>query len=213
MRRSLLLGLIFGAVLLAVIAFVLDAGGHFTVYSELKRLSGLIGLGLLSAQLLLASRFPLFEKTFKRAELVKMHRVTGVIALLVLLGHGLIEIVGSILIYGSASRELMLAGPGRLLGLVALLLITLAAITALFWKGMKLSYKAWSRIHLVNFFAIPLVLAHSFLLGTTIRYQPLALVFWGLAAAIYLLALVFRLVRGRQKSLAARDKAREGEGL
>ena len=199
MKKVLVVGLIYGLGVLAVIAFLLDTWGFFTVFGEGKRLAGLIGLSLISAQLLMAARFPLFEKNLGRAKLVKLHRNTGIFALLILLTHAGIDIFGWLANYGMYPFSLP-ADIARLMGMVALVLFLTAGITAYFWKGLKLSFAAWSRIHLINYFAVPMILIHAFLLGSTIRYQPLATIVWGLSAAIYLCALVYRFVGPRRKT-------------
>ncbi|KGE71603.1 ferredoxin reductase family protein [Spirochaeta lutea] len=193
MKRSIITLVLAGLLVLAAASLFLDSQGNFSLLYEGKRLMGLFAMVLLTFQVFLASRLPLLERGFGQDRLLGYHRLVGIGVLVTALIHGVFDIIFQLSVYGS----LMLYFPGdlpKLLGSFTLVLLLLVAIPALLRGSIAISYDSWRRIHRIGFFLVPLMLIHSLVLGTTIRYQPLALALWIGCAGLYGVSLGYRLV-------------------
>jgi predicted ferric reductase len=82
----------------------------------------------------------------------------------------------------------------KLIGILSLLLIIGIAVPAIIRRVISISYDTWRRFHRISFFVVPLVLIHAFLLGTTIRFQPIAMGLWIVCVVIYSMAVGYRLI-------------------
>lgn len=192
MKRFLILALVVGLPVLAIVSFFADAGGFYSLFQDGKRILGLVGLSFLSIQLLLSSRIPFLERGYGLDKLIRLHRGIGTAALVLLLAHGLFDPIGMLVNYG----ELFYMLPddwARLLGLTALLGVLLTGLTAIFRRVLNMPYEKWKNLHRFNYVVVPMVLLHSLVLGTTIRYSLLAQILYGIAVASYLGTVGYRL--------------------
>lgn len=82
----------------------------------------------------------------------------------------------------------------RVLGMIALLLLTAGVVAAWFYKPLKLSRAVWRRIHLTGYLVFPLGFIHSTNLGTepaTGRYTVYYL--FSLWLVVYSILVVWKL--------------------
>jgi DMSO/TMAO reductase YedYZ heme-binding membrane subunit len=169
-----------------------------TIYLP-ARVLGLVGFVLMFYQFILAARFPIIEKLFTRVVLYRKHKTLGMIGFLLMLIHGLGMIVFDLLVDGEIFGE-----PAKVVGIIALLLISLAVVVAIWWKPLKLSQKQWMAIHRIAWLVLPLSLYHALSLGTTLQAsQPLRSLYWSLGI-IYCILLVRRLLQAGKKYKNAR---------
>lgn len=165
------------------------------------RVFGLLGFTLISLQFLLSSRLPFIEKTYGQDQLIFVHRLAGIAAVLLLLGHGVIYLIYRI----SASGGLRLRFPSDipvLGGIAGLIILILVAFTAAFRVNLKLSYERWKILHRVTFILYPGLFIHSMLLGTTIASNRLVYILWLTMFAMVLYSWVWRIhlfLRSRKK--------------
>ncbi|AHC13600.1 ferredoxin reductase family protein [Salinispira pacifica] len=165
------------------------------------RVFGLVGFTLISLQFLLSSRLPFIEKTYGQDQLIYVHRLAGITAVLLLIGHGVIYLVYRI----SASGGLRLRFPSDipvLGGIAGLILLILVAFTAAFRVNLKLSYERWKILHRITFVLYPGLFIHSMLLGTTIASNRLVYILWLTMFAMVLFSWVWRIhlyLRSRKK--------------
>ena len=155
----------------------------------LARVFALTGFVLMFYQFILTARLPFLEALFMRSRLVKGHRLLGRIGFSLILLHGLILLVQDTSLYSA-----------KTLGLIALILLTLAVAAASLAKPLKLSVKTWRTIHLAAYVVFPLAFIHALSLGSTVLgYRP---VYWLFVVlfAVYLVILLRRVVRGIRKS-------------
>lgn len=162
------------------------------------RLMALMGLTLMFFQFILSAHLPFIEKWFKRSSLLKTHRGAGKVAYLMVLLHG----VGMLTFDLISSGEIFLYLENTV-GLIALVLLTLAVLAAWFFKPLKLSRKQWRFIHGLTYIVFPMVVWHALALGSTVNsvrsLQILLHVFLG----GYVLILGYRLY-GVVRSRASR---------
>jgi len=152
------------------------------------RLAALMGLTLMFFQFVLAARIPFVERQFKRGNLLKVHRSSGKVAYLLVLLHGL----------GMMSFDYLSAGElffyfENTVGLIALILLTLAVIAAWFFKPLKLSRKHWRAIHFLTYIIFPMVVWHALALGSTVNTVVSLQVLLHVYLVGYVGVLVYRL--------------------
>lgn len=170
--------------------YTMDLEGSFLWLYLPARLLALLGFVLMFYQAVLSARFPFMEKWFKRSSLLKTHRTAGKVAYIMVLLHGI----------GILAFDLISAGEIQLytektIGIIALILLTIAVVAAWFFKPLKLPLKVWRKIHLLTYVVIPLVIWHALVLGSTVNAVPSL---QGLFIAIlvgYVLIAVYRLFR------------------
>ena len=150
----------------------------------LARAFALTGFVLMFYQFTLSARLPFLEAVFKRPKLITTHRTLGKVGFLLMLLHGVIIL--------SLDPSLYTA---KTLGLIALILISLAVIAAWFFKPLKLTLKTWRTIHLAAYVVFPLVFIHAVSLGSTVLgARPVYWLFVALFAG-YCLIVVYRVIR------------------
>jgi len=146
------------------------------------RLAGLIGAYLLLVSVLLAGRIPLVERVLGHDKLVRLHRLIAPWALVLIALHGVLVVIG----YAKALRigplhqfaNLITSYPGMLSGLVAFLLLVLAAVTSARIAMRRMRYETWWAVHLYTYLALWLSLSHQILTGVMFIGHPLARAYW-----------------------------------
>jgi predicted ferric reductase len=63
--------------------------------------------------------------------------------------------------------------------------------SALLYGKLHLKYGTWKQVHWFNFIILPIIFAHSVLLGTELGSQPPLLIFWYILGGVYLLLVAF----------------------
>lgn len=159
---------------------------------------GLTGFAMLSLQPFLSCRFKWFERPFGLDRLLGVHRVTGVIAALLVTAHPVFLALSS----GSARLLLSFDLPWFLLAAKATLAVLLLfGLAALFHSSFRIPFQWWFRGHS---WLTPVILAGIFLHSYTaaVRYQPQAIrIVWfalaGIGVFSYFHLTVYRRLGGR----------------
>lgn len=133
----------------------------------------LVGFGLMTLQFLLSSRFRLVTNPIGLAQMLRWHRVAGILAVGLLLVHPLLVSLGD------GKPELL--NPFRspwpvVLGQAALLLLLVHTTAALFRPRLGIDYVVWRRIHKGAYLIFALGFVHSFAQGDDLKNQTLQLV-------------------------------------
>ncbi len=192
MKRIVGYLLIFGPAGLGFLALLFDGIEFFDVFHHGKRMAGLLGMAFLAGQFLAASRLPVLEQIFGQTVLVLYQRILGMLGLLMIFLHGFLDFQFQMLSWGRILLDLPYDLP-KIPGMIAAALLIVVALPALRRNRLKVSYDLWTIIHRMTYIIFPLVLVHAFFLGTTIRYQPLAMLFWIFCTGLYVLVLVYRI--------------------
>jgi predicted ferric reductase len=154
------------------------------------QLFGLLGFVLLFFQFVLASRVRLFERHIGLDTLFVVHRLTGMLGVLLLLAHGVMLNVFDI----AAGAGLQLGVP-RLLGIIGLLIVIVVAFVASAYKKLHLRYETWKNVHRAGWVVFPLVFVHALILGSTVNSSPLLRGMWFALIIVYGLIVVSRVSR------------------
>lgn len=154
---------------------------------------GLVGFVLLFLQFVLASRVRLFERQIGLDRLFVVHRLIGMLGLLLLLAHGVMLNVFDIATSGGIRTSVP-----RLLGVVGLVLVIVVAFVAALHRKLHLRYETWKNIHRAGWVVFPLVFVHSMILGTTVNSSVLVRGMWFVLITIYVLIVAARILRFRR---------------
>lgn len=165
------------------------------------RALGLVGFVVMVYQFVLSSRFAIIENAFTRAGVYRRHRTLGMIGFLLILLHGIAMLVFDLIMAG----EIVLNTP-KTIGLIALVLLTIAVVVAIFWKPLKLSNKQWMRIHRLTYLVLPLAFYHAIVMGTTLNTSRWVMGLFYLLGAVYLVVVIRRI---RQEILRIRKQPRK----
>jgi len=188
MKKLILIALILSSMGFVVTFWsrTLAAGLPPAVYLyDFGRLAALSGFLLLFFQYLLSSRVKFIETGIGLDRLLEMHRRVGVLGLVLLLMHPILLTVSErIQGYGTPLSLL------KMVGILSLLLLLVAAGSAMLYAKLPWKYESWTKIHKAGYLVFPLGFVHSFFLGSSLRSQPLK-VFWLLLGGAFL-AIIFR---------------------
>lgn len=187
MKKALLL--IFMGLCVAMSVFfwsrMLTRGVPWPAYLyEAGRLFALTGFVLLVFQYLLSSKIKWVEKGIGLDRLFGIHRVCGALVLALITAHPLLILLSERL-QGHAAPFGFL----KVLGLIALALLWLAAGAALLYGRIPMTYELWKGIHRIGYVILPLAFTHSFLMGSTLYQGPMR-GFWVILALIYMAVVV-----------------------
>lgn len=150
----------------------------------------LIGIGqllglhlalLLILQLVLIARLPWLDRRIGMDVLTSWHRLTGLTIFWIVLLHPAFVILG----YRRQRHQpvlrvtLDLAGQiGVLTGIVAAVIVLVAAGLSIRAARQRLSYEAWHAIHFFLYAAIALALIHQYYEGSAFKTSALATAYW-----------------------------------
>ena len=182
-----------GLLAFPVLIWIIATAPSFTwpvILWELGRLAGLVGMVILFFQFVLASRIRAFEMDLGQDKLMLLHRKLGITVVVLLFLHS-----ASLTGFDLISMGMLRVNTFRLLGIIAFLLMLVAAATAMYHQKMGLKYETWKYIHWINYVVFILVFIHSMWLGTTLRASVPLVVFWYTLLALFHLILLIKLVR------------------
>jgi predicted ferric reductase len=166
---------------------------------SLGRLSGLLGSGLLLAQVLLMARVPVLERAFGRDRLVRIHRVVGFTSFDLIVLHVVLitwgYAAGSLRGTPATLWDLTWHDPGMLLAVAGTLLLVLVVATSIRASRRRLRYESWHLIHLYGYLGAGLALPHQLWTGQEFLASPRATyLWWAVWAAVALTVIVYRVV-------------------
>jgi predicted ferric reductase len=193
MNKSLLLMVMAFCVGLATVfwARMLAGGLPWPVYLyDSGRLLALLAFILVTFQYVLSSRIKWIEKGIGLDKLFAIHKRSGGVILVIATAHPLMLLLSERL-QGYATPWGFL----KILGLITLLLIWVAAGVALLRNKIRLEYKTWKKVHQLGYAILPLAFWHSFFIGSTLQQDSMR-AFWGVLAIIYL-AIIANKIRRR----------------
>ena len=132
-----------------------------------NHLASLFGFVLMFYLFIFSSKMRLIEKNIGLDNMLAIHKHIGMGAVILLTLHPLLLFLHELIVFNSL--RMMWA---RWIGLIALVIIWLTSITALYFKKLKMRYEAWKYIHYVNYLVFPFVLIHVFFNATfnTVTY-------------------------------------------
>lgn len=187
-------------ILLALAAFIIGSSavdiGYFLGFPDiLYKLAQIFALAAFCAlmyQFILSSRFAFMDKTFGRGKLIKAHQKYGTAALGLALAH-----VASLVTYEIIYEIPFYPDPFRLLGVIGLILLVAAGGLAIFRKSLK--YKFWKKTHLLMYPLFPLVILHSYFLGSDIQSKFYLQIIWWIFGGLFLIIVTRNIVHGLSK--------------
>lgn len=162
--------------------------GWFTMLYLPARALGLVGFVLMVYQFVMSSRFRIMETAFTRPVMFQLHKNLGIIGFLIILLHGLFMLLFDIIVAG----EIQLGAP-RIAGIIALVLLIIAIVVAIWWKPMKLSRKQWMAIHRLTYLVLPIALYHAISIGTTLQTSQWIMGLFYVLGSVYVIVTVRRL--------------------
>lgn len=130
--------------------------------AQIGAVFGLLAFGLMTLQIVIGSRPRVICDPIGLGQLLRVHRLTGVVVLALLLAHPLLVSLGR------DKPELLnpLRAPWAvMLGQAALLLLIAHSVLAIFRTKFSIDYAVWRRIHRVAYLIFALGFAHGFVKG------------------------------------------------
>jgi predicted ferric reductase len=162
------------------------------------RLLALVGFILILFQVVLSSRLKWIERGLGQDKLLGVHKTAGVVGFAFMLSHPVLH----------ASSDLLAQG----YGLIAVLLALVTVGTAILYGRLSLKYETWKQIHWFNFIVVPIIFAHSLLLGTELNSQPALRIFWYVLGVLFVLlagAILWDRIRIKRHLLRVTDVVQE----
>ena len=160
---------------------------YFNAHS-LTNLAALLGFTAMTFQLVSSARWRLFEEKAGLDVLLSLHRTMGIFAFVMLLFHGLFHMFQNISLK-------LIPGVFEGMGVTALFLLTAVAVTAIWYRRLRIPYEVWHTIHgltvVVYFFGF----IHSINLGGTLNSSPEFMTIWKVFAAFAGISLAKILIR------------------
>ncbi|BCJ56254.1 oxidoreductase [Actinoplanes sp. NBRC 14428] len=160
----------------------------FTVAPEPK--NAILGAGqllglhvalLMILQLTLIARLPWLDRRIGMDRLTSWHRWTGFTLFWVVLAHPLFVLAGYATAYDSTMWRQFLnlaVMVGSLAGMIALVLVVVAAGASIRYARRRLQYETWHAVHLILYLAITLGLIHQLFELSTFTASPVATAYW-----------------------------------
>lgn len=172
-------------------------------------LCALMGLTLMSFQFILSGRWPILERSFGQDRLLLAHRVTGMSAVLLLLGHGVLVLIDSAAA-GGIQFQLAYDYP-RLMGIAGLVILLFLGVGSGFRQKLGIPYDSWKNFHRITYILYPVLFLHALLLGSVVASSLYVYIQFLLMFALVLVTWVWRLslvIRARKHPylLSAVDK-------
>jgi predicted ferric reductase len=175
--RAVLFGL-YGANLLIVTAFFLQAGPSANVLIAVARLFALYSFVTLAFQLVLIARMPWLDRRIGADRMTSIHRWTGFTVLCTLTAHILLVVSGYALLnrhdFFGEFVDLVGTQVAVLVGLMAFTLIVLVGATSVRVARRRLPYEAWHAVHFVTYLAVVLAFYHALSQTTSFAVSAIA---------------------------------------
>ncbi len=177
--------------ILALPPLVVVSSGTATLSGQWTalRIVALLALTLLFVNVVTGAARPLFNSIFPPRKVYVFHNFTGLTALLLALGHGILALV-----YGVSGYK----GAYVALGPAVLILLAVTVSAALARRRIK---RLWRPLHRLNYLLFVVALTHAWLIGFDLKYgqdriymQVMTLAYTAIAAAAaaYRLYLVIK---------------------
>ena len=171
-----------------------------TLLISAGRLTGLFGAYLLLLQVLLMARLPFLQWTVGFDTLMRRHRLSGKVSLLLILAHVATITVGYALqgkiSIADQAGQFLTSWPDMVPALIGTLLLIAVAATSIAIARRRLRYETWYAVHLMAYLGIFLTWFHQIPTGNEFIGAPLAAAFW---TALYVgtlqLVVLFRLLQ------------------
>jgi predicted ferric reductase len=154
---------------------------------ELGKKLALVGIMLVSLQVILAARFKWVSRPFGFDKLVKFHKVTAVAAAIILISHPLMLAWGRndwSLLYGLHKSGYIW------LGRSVLVLTIFQVLLSLLRDRIGLKFQLWRRMHNLGILIIVLAYIHSFLAGQDLKFAAMRIL-WATALAIVISVYIY----------------------
>ena len=171
-----------------------------TLLISIGRITGLFGAYLLLLQVLLMARLPFLEWALGFDTLMKRHRLSGKVSLLLILAH-VASITAGYALQSKISllaqaEQFLTSWPDMLPALAGTLLLILVAVSSIVIVRRKLRYETWYGVHLMAYLGIFLAWLHQIPSGSEFLSNPLAAAFWTALYVVTLqLVLFFRVLQ------------------
>jgi predicted ferric reductase len=164
--------------------------GLFLVYS-LSRLAAMLGLMLFFVQFILGTKLKFIEHSFGHDKMIKLHRIFGLTALVLVLFH----VLAVVTLRAAAFVNYQL---GLLLGSLALFLFIITLLFILGYKLFHSKYEYWEIIHQLNYIIFPIAYIHSLLLSPMIINRISLQIIWDIMAVGFIGIVVYKILHGYQ---------------
>ena len=152
------------------------------------RLFALTGFVFILVQYVLSSRIKLIERGIGLDRLFIIHRICGRVGLILLLFHPALLFIGLKL----QNNDFHFFTPLKIIGEITLILLSVAAGTALLYGHVKMKYETWKNTHKIIYVVFPLAFVHSFLINSDVKEIIVLKIFWLFLLSIFLIVLIFK---------------------
>lgn len=156
---------------------------------DFGRFLALTGFMLIFLQYVLSSRIKFIEQAFGLDKMMRIHRIFGIIGLILIIVHPSAHFVGNIL----QGVDQPFFHPLKIVGLIALSSLLLMAGVAIVYKYVNIKYETWKNIHRLIYVVFPIAFFHSLRLGSDTQRLPLK-IFWWILLGVYLAILIYKIV-------------------
>lgn len=177
---------------LIIVGLLRPITDHGFVYTIGKNFA-LVGFTILAMQFVLSARLKWIERPFGLDVIFHFHKVMAMVAVAFILSHPVLVVVGGggwSLIFGPETSWHIW------LGRIALMILLVHVLLAMFRFVIKLNYQTWRFMHDLGAFVVfPLAFFHSWNAGGDFEL-PIMKVFWSVLFAVAIAAFIWhRLVR------------------
>jgi predicted ferric reductase len=198
--KKLALALLFALFIVLPVIFwaaTLTPGLPAAVYLyEVGKLLGLAGFVLLLSQYVLSSKIKWIERGIGLDVLFGMHKKAGLIALILIIAHPILFFISEQLQGYETPLSVL-----KVLGLITLLLLLIAAGAALLYGVVSVKYETWKGIHNTGYAVFALAFIHSYFIGSDLQRWPMRIL-WLILAILFLGVLAYKL---QQRSRVRRN--------
>jgi len=154
---------------------------------DLGRLAALLGFVLLTLQYVLSTRWRIIERGIGLDRLLAVHRILGVVVIALFLAHPILFFLSETLQGYSTPLS-----PAKVIGIIALLGLLFAGLTALLSNKIRWKYETWKAFHMAAFFVFPVGFVHAFLIGSDLK-QSMVRLLWVILAVVYSVIVLVRI--------------------
>lgn len=208
--------LLYGVIVLSpliLVAFARPSTDHGFVYTVGKNLA-LVGFTILALQFVLSARFRWIERPFGLNVLFHFHKAMAVLASLLLVSHPILLALGG-------HEWSLIFGPQVIwhiwLGRIALLIVLVHVLLAIFRLVIKMNYETWRFVHnLGAVLILPLGFYHSWKTGGDLQLPWMKMLWTALlflAVASYFRHRVLRPVLLRRHPYQVTEVRHAAEGV
>jgi predicted ferric reductase len=151
--------------------FILGTRQSDPLLYEIGKRAALLAFGLLTLQVVLSARFRFADRALGLDTLMRLHRAVGILALLLLLAHPTLLLVGS-------HGDIPFLKWQVLLGASALLVLAGGVLMALLFRFLRMDFNRWRVLHKAMILVVVLGGAHSRSFGQDLRSSPELRAWW-----------------------------------